>query len=647
MGNLQVKKLLEPTRIGQMQLRNRLVTAPMLMNYATPDGFVTPQLIDFYETLAKGGPGLIIAEGTCVEAPRGRVRDFQLVLDDDKYIPGLKELVRVVEQHGAKLAIQLMHAGPNSELRITHMQRVGPSPLASPIFPTARELTIPEIGDLVGKFASAAERAKRAGFAGIEIHGGHSYLIAPFLSSATNKRTDRYGGSLENRARFLIEIYQAIREAVGRAFPVWCRINGKEFGTENGVTIEESQAVAIMLEKAGADAIVLSCGGTGQYAGYSSGIMYDPPGNLVHLAEAVKAKVRMPVIAVGKLDVPLAEKVLQEGKADLVAMGRGLLADPDVLNKAKEGRLEDIRPCIWCRVCGDVYLQVRASPVRCPVNASLGQERESELKPAVIRKKVLVVGGGPAGMEAARVAAERGHDVTLHEKSASLGGQLNLAAMVPFKTDPMRSFNDYLKTQLKKLGVKIVLRSAVTPSLVDAFKPHAVILATGVSPALPRIPGLDASNSITANSLLQDNVEVGDRVVIIGGGMFGPDIASYVAEKANAVTLLEAQSGVVANLGARNISRVSHRLREKGVSVETDARCIEVKGHDVVFVDANNQIRTVAADTIVVATDPQPNRQLVEPIGNLIDETYLIGDAIKPTWLLDAVATGFRVGRDL
>lgn len=647
MHRLQLKKLLEPTHIGRMKLKNRLVSAPMLMNYASQDGFVTSQLLDFYETLAKGGPGLIIGEGTCVEAPRGRVRDYQLVLDDDKFIPGLKELVRVVERHGAQLAIQLMHSGPNSELRITHMQRVGPSPLSSPVFPSARELSISELKDIAVKFGNAAERAKRTGFAGVEIHAGHSYLIAPFLSSATNKRSDNYGGSLENRARFLMEIYQAVREAVGRTFPVWCRINGKEFGTENGLTIEESQSIAVMLEKAGADAIVLSCGGTGKYAGYSSGIMYDPPGNLVHLAEAIKTKVRMPVIAVGKLDVQLAETVLQEGKADLVAIGRGLLADPDLLKKAIAGKLEDIRPCIWCRVCGDVFLQVRASPVRCQVNASLGHEKEWELKAPVVRKKVLIAGGGPAGMEAARVTAQRGHDVTLYEKGPALGGQMLLAAMVPFKTDPIQSFTDYLTTQLKKLGVKIVLGSEVTPSVVRLLKPDAVILATGVSPLFPKIPGLNSSNSIAANALLRDKIEVGDNVVILGGGMIGCDIASYLSEKGKKVTLLEMLSGVVADLGARNISRVSHRLLENGVSIKTDARCLAVKGHEVVFLDSDNLVQTTSADTIVVATDPQPNRDLCEPIGKLVHETYLIGDCIKPGWILEAVATGFRVARDL
>ena len=647
MANAKFKKLFEPARLAGMTLKNHLVSAPMLMNYATDDGFVTPRLVGFYDALARGGVGLIIAEGSCVEAPRGKVRGFQMFFDDDKFIPGLRELVSTVKQHDVKIAIQLMHSGSNSEFRISHMEKVGPSNVNVPGKPPVRELTIPELKSLAQKFAQAAERAKRAGFDGVEIHGGHSYLIAPFMSSATNKRTDIYGGSLENRARFLMEIYHAVRESVGKAFPVWCRINGKEFGTENGVTIEESQAVAVMLEKAGADAIVLSCGGTGKYAGYSSAVMYDPPGNLVHLAEAVKQRVKMPVIAVGKLTVELAEKVLQEGKADLVAMGRSLLADLDLPRKAAEGRLDEIRPCIWCRVCGDVYLQDKDAPVRCQVNATLGYEKERVLRPAVAKRRILVVGGGPAGMEAARVAAERGHEVMLYERKSNLGGQMAIAAMVPPKTAALQEYGEYLERQLRRLGVRINLGTEVTPILVQSVKPDAVILATGLSPAFPNIPGLDSSSAFTVEAAFDDKSKLGESVVILGGGMIGCDVADYLSDKGKKITVSEGSSGVVADLGGRVISRVSHRLREKGVSVKTGARCFLVKGRDITFLDSGNQTQTISADSIVIATEYKPNRDLCDSISRLVPDTHLIGDCVRPAWILEAVEDGFRIAREV
>ncbi|MFH1243304.1 MAG: NAD(P)/FAD-dependent oxidoreductase, partial [Pseudomonadota bacterium] len=408
---LELKKLFEPTQIGRMELKNRLVCPPMVRNYGTGEGFVTQQTLDHYEALARGGVGLIIVEATCVEAPRGRGWDYGLVLDEDRFIEGFGKLAGVIHRYGTKVAVQLHHAGPAAEIEITHMRPVGPSARG-----LTRALTEAEIREIVTKFAEAAGRAKRAGLDAVEIHGAHGYLPAQFLSPAVNKRTDHYGGSLENRARLLLEVLVAVRESVGKDFPAWCRINGQEIGVQKGLTIEESTQVAVMLEKARADAIHVSASGAGRYVGYNSGVMYDPPGNLLHLSQAIKETVHIPVIAVGRLTLELAERALREDRADLAALGRSLLVDPDLPRKAMEGDFEDIRPCLWCRTCGDVYLHVKRTGIRCQVNAALGHEGESILERTEHPRRVLVIGGGPAGMEAARVAALRGHEVMLFEK---------------------------------------------------------------------------------------------------------------------------------------------------------------------------------------------------------------------------------------
>ena len=405
----------------------------MVRNYATLDGFVTQTSLDHYESIARGGVGMIIIEATCVEAPRGKSFYYGLVLDDDRFIEGFSKLAEVVHRHGAKVAVQLHHGGFAVPMKTTHMQPVGPSALTLPVYGACRELTISEIKAIVDRFTQAAIRAQKAGLDGVEIHAAHWYLLAQFLSNAFNQRRDQYGGSLENRARFLLEVLASIRKVMGPDFPVWVRINGQEFGMEKGFTIEEAQGLAKMVEQTGADALHVSGAGAGKFLGYHSGIFYDPPGNLAHLAAAVKKVVSIPVIAVGKLNIQLAEEILTQGGADLIAMGRNFLVDPEFPNKAKEDRFEDIRPCLQCRLCSDVAF-AEGKGVRCQVNATVGREGEWILVPAVQRRKILVVGGGPAGMEAARVAALRGHEVFLYEKGPKLGGQMILAAIPPYKT---------------------------------------------------------------------------------------------------------------------------------------------------------------------------------------------------------------------
>lgn len=641
---LKLSKLFEPIEIGQMKLKNRIVCPPMVRNYGTEEGFVTQQGLDHYEALAKGGVGLIIVETTCIESPRGKTFDYGLALDDNRFVVGFKKLSRVIQRHGTKVGVQLVHAGSKANPSITHMQPVGPSALPSQGFSAVRELTPAEIKDIIVKFGKAAERAKRAGLDGVEIHGAHMYLLSQFLSPATNKRKDSYGGSLENRARFLLEVLVAVKESVGKEFPVWARINGQEFGIENGLSIEEAQSVAVMLEKAGADAIHVSAWGAGDYIGYGGGVMYDPPGNLMHLAEAVKKVVNIPVIAVGKINLELAEEILREGKADLVAMGRALLADPDLPKKAAEERFEDIRPCIWCRTCGDIYLQVKRSGIRCQVNAALGREQGHVFKTSKLRKRVLVVGGGPGGMEASRVAALRGHEVILYDKEAKLGGQMVFAAMPPYKT-PIEDFTRYLATQIKKVHVKVELDTMVTPNLVVALKPDVVILATGVIPLVPKISGIERANVVFAQDALRGRVEARQKVVIIGGGMVGCEIADYLSDKGKKVTVMEMLPEMAKDMGNRMRARLLNRLAANGVRMLTSTRCQEIREHNLVFLDSDGQTQTIEADTVVSAAGSQPNRELYQTVGNLVPKTYLVGDCIEPRRILEAVTEGFRIAQ--
>ncbi|MFC1919677.1 NADH:flavin oxidoreductase, partial [Chloroflexota bacterium] len=383
-----------------MEIRNRIVMPPMGTSFHTEDGYVTDGTRTYYEERAKGGVGLVIVEYTYVHSS-GRASIHQLSIDSDKRITRLSTLAQAIKRHGARAAIQLHHAGYNTRLSVTGQQPVAPSPVALPGMEVPRELTTGEIQNMVALFAQAAWRAKEAGFDAVELHGAHKYLIAQFLSPASNKRCDIYGGSLENRARFLLEVIKAIKAMVGPGFPVWSRINGEEVGMQGGLGIEEVREVVVMAERAGMDAVHVS--GMPAIRG-----PFFPIGWGVHNAEVIKKGVSIPVIVVGKLNPELAERVLEEGKADLVSMGRPLIADPELPNKMAEGRLDDIRPCIYCSICAS------GIGTQCSVNPAVGQERVyAALPPATVVKKVIVVGGGPAGMEAARVAALRGCKVEL------------------------------------------------------------------------------------------------------------------------------------------------------------------------------------------------------------------------------------------
>ena len=653
MTAVQFKKIFEPASIGGMKLKNRIVMPPMGTGYAEAGGAASQRMLDYYEARARGGVGLIIAEGSAPSLKCTYAREAspsrQASLGDDKFIPGWRRVTDAAHKFNARIAIQIMHA--TLENWDGKLVQVGPSPVVVParvmgiLGGPPHELTVEEIAERVEWFASAARRAREAGFDGVEIHGAHQYIIAAFLSSATNQRRDRYGGSVENKARFLVEILRAVRREVGPDFPVWVRFNAQEWGVDNGITIEETRQMVPLVVAAGAEALHVSGYGAGSYI--TTAPIPDTAGFLAPLAEDVKKLTRVPVIAVGRLDLELGEKILEEGKADFIAIGRRLLADPDLPNKVAEGRLNEVVPCIGCMECIErLAFDERGEGVTCVVNPALGKEKAYQMKPARKAKNVIEVGGGPAGMQAAIVAAKRGHKVTLLEKEAKLGGQLNIAALPPFKGD-IFPWIDYLVNQVEKAGVKVDLNTDATTEIIAGEKPDAVIIATGGTPAMPDIPGIDKSNVVTAQDVLSGRAKVGQNVVIIGGGMVGCETGHYLARQGKMVTITEILKRMANDMFLMTRRRLMDGLRSKKVTLLTSATCEEIKEGSVLVTTAEGKTETIPADTVIIAAGYTANDRLYKELEGRVREIYCIGNSAKPRRILEASNEGYQVGLKL
>ena len=626
-----------------MELRNRIVMPPMVTQYGSEEGYVTERTKNYYEARAQGGAALLIVEATYVH-PQGKAFANQLGISNDNFIPGMSELVQAIHRHGVKAAIQLHHGGRKANSKLSQMQLVAPSSLVEPGVEVPKELKVEEIAEIVTFFAEAALSAKKAGFNGVEIHGAHGYLIDQFLSRSSNKRQDDYGGDLRNRARFLVEVIKAVKEVVGEDYPVWCRINAKEYGVEEGTTLEEAQETARMAQEAGADAIHVSAFGPTAPNNIITATFL--PAVIADLAEGVKKVVTVPVIAVGRITAEAGERILAEGKADLIAIGKGLLADPEIPNKVASGRPEDIRPCIVCMGCRDDLVSPNVEGIGCQVNVALGKEEESKITPAKSPKKVLVVGGGPAGMEAARVAALRGHQVTLYEKSSRLGGQLLQAAVPPYK-DRIGPLTGYLETQVRKLGVKIQLGTKATASLVEQLNPEVLILATGVTTFTPNIPGLNKAHVVQAEDVLSGKAEVGDRVVVIGGELVGCETAEFLADKGKKVTVTRRGPEMALRVGAVLRPFFLKKLLGKGVTMLPEIKYNEITTEGLVVTTKEGESKTIEADTIVLAAGAIPNSELHKELKGKVPEIHLIGDCVEPRTIRDAIADGFRIARQI
>lgn len=632
--------LWQPFKINQMELKNRIVFPPMVTQYAEERGFVSERTKNHYEARAKGGAGLIIVEATYVH-PRGQAFAKQLSISADEYIPGLSELVEAIHHNGAKAAIQLHHGGRMAKSWLMGMPPVAPSPVAAPGGEVPKELTIEEIKEIITYFADAAARARKAGFDGVEIHGAHGYLLHQFLSRATNKRQDSYGGTIANRSRLLLEVIGAVRGAVGKDYPVWCRMTTKEYGIEEGTTLEEARETAKLAQEAGIDAIHVSASGP-----TAPNILPSPafvPGVLVHLAEGIKKVVRVPVIAVGKITPELGERLIKEVKVDLVAMGRQLLADPELPNKVAVGKLEDINPCTDCFGCRSDLLHPGVLGIRCQVNPAAGKETEFLIVKAVKPRRVLVIGGGVAGMTAARVAAMRGHRVTLWEKTRRLGGQL-IQAVIPPHKGRIGLLNEFLQKQLKKLGVKVQLSKSATVVEVVKFKPDVVVIGTGVKPVVPEIPGLSKARFAQVEDVLEGKVEVGEKVVVIGGEVVGCETAEFLADRGKKVTVTRRGAEMATGAGFSLRAFLLNRLREKGVTLLPGVKYEEVTPEGLVVTTKEGERKTILVDTIVLAAGSVPDLSLYEEIKGGAPEIHLVGDCVKPRTIRDAIVDGFQVG---
>jgi 2,4-dienoyl-CoA reductase (NADPH2) len=568
-------KLLEPGYIGKIRTKNRIIK---VCGGAEDVGDKNYEL---HSAIARGGAGLITYGDIAPEVPLGiTAPSTKRTLESDDRIPIFARVAEGIHKNGGVVFMQLFHAGPQAWL-LNGLQTVSSSTLTkeevkeltAPQVP--RALTIAEIHDLVEKFGALAERSKRAGFDGVEVNGARMHLINSFISRAWNKRTDEYGGSVENRCRFMVEIIQEIKRRCGQDYPISALINGIELDIPNGITIPESQEIAKILEAAGADALHVRAFG---YHGFGSvdqceKSYYSPEtkhklpkeldwshkgeGALVPLAAAVKKVVKVPVIAVSRLSPELGEAAIREGKADYIAICRRLMADPEIPNKLREGRAEDIKPCTACDDCSKQLML--GTPIRCRVNAALGGDEPYVIEPAKTRKKVVVVGSGPAGLEAARVAATRGHDVTLYEKDTKLGGLLPYFAAV--KGDEVDNdatcLVDYFSAQLKKLGVKIKLGEEFTPAKVADVKPDAIILAAGGVPVTPNIPGINGRNVLSLEDLYEKlktfigpkgaaktitaktlDPFIGKKVVIVSGSIEAFTLAAFLIERGREVTIV-------------------------------------------------------------------------------------------------------------
>jgi len=665
-------KLFQPVEIGVLTLKNRIVMPALHHNYS-PEGLINDKLIRYYETRARGGAGLIIVGGCSIDLSGGG--PLMIGLHDDRYIPGLHRLTETVKGAGAQIAAQLYQAGRYAHRAFTSEQPLAPSPIPSRLTrDMPREMTVEDIEKVTKSFVAAALRAKQAGFDAVEVIASAGYLICQFLSPLTNRREDEYGGPFENRSRFGVEVVRRIREEVGPAFTILVRLSGHDF-MPGGNTNSEAARFAVLLEQAGADAFNVTGGWHESPVPQITGHL--PRGGYAYLARGIKEAVSVPVIAGNRINDPaVAEQILIDGSADLVSMGRALIADPDLPQKSHSGQ-PGLRRCIACNQgCLDAVFTLQE--VFCTVNPRAGRESEGGINPAAVKKKVLVVGGGPAGLEASLTAALRGHRVTLWEKNSRPGGQLHLAARPPSKSEFI-TLLDYYGEALAAAGVEMVLNREATAEMIIDFAADAVVIATGACPAPPPFP-IDkeaAERVVYAFDILDGSANPGRKVVVAGGGSVGCETALTIASMGTLdaamlkflmehdaetpetlrrllnrgtreVIIVEALEKAGRDFGISTRWIVLGNLRRLGVEIITGAKITGVK-QEGVSIEKKGAPGTVLlpADTVVIALGARPAGDLYAKLEGRVASLYRIGDALSPRKLTEAIREGYEVGRKL
>lgn len=697
--NTKFPLLLEPGYIGRVKIRNRMIKtgAGTFFPSGDKEDPMNDKVKCFYESIARGGVGLLIVESPIIDYPIGARRKNRLRIDDDRYINGLRELTQIIHKYDCPTFMQMNHDGP---WQVIGFDPPGVPPFnsgkpvaASPVSINSetdlhndvpRELAIPEIEEIINKFASAAVRAQKAGFDGVDINAGSSHLLHNFLSPFWNRRQDIYGGSLENRTRFLVSIIKQIKRQLGKDFPVSVCINGIEIGRIIGIeddkclTVDDVKGIARIVQKAGADAIMVRSLWLGKHiscflpdtifypelpvSSASYGKIFDwshwGAGAQVPLAALVKKAVSIPVIAVGRLDAELGEKVLREGKADFIGMTRRIIADPEYPKKVAEGRLEDIAPCTACNTCLE---EVR----RCRINAAHGSDEQYLIRPAEKKKKVVVVGGGPAGMEAARVSALRGHEVILYEKTHKLGGLIPLASTIrELEIQDIMVLVRYLETQITKLGVMVRLGQEFNPSLIERDKPDVVFLATGGINVVPDIPGINKPIVINSSDLHRklkfylklmkpDTLRwltefwmpIGKRVVIIGVGIQGLELAMFLVKRGRKVTIVDTVEPFAGIRKSLMNKLLITWFRMKEVPLITSVRSLEIIDKGLTLITKERERCTIEADSIIPTLPLKSNSALLKSLEGKVPEIYAVGDCNEAGLIVDAVGSSWRIAR--
>ena len=696
--------------IGSLELKNRMVMAAMGSNFAGQDGKTTEQLEAYYEERARGGLGLIILETSAVSWPAGASMPFMLGYSKDEFIPHLQSLTARIHKHGAKVAAQLNHSG-----KIAQEDTIAGRPIPVPSIPKSErsdmfglltqdeimnfikaggpdgkgpryhELTTDEIQIEIQHFVEAAIRAKKSNFDAVEIHAGHGYLISSFLSPAVNKRTDEYGGSVENRARLLVEIISAIKKELTDDFPILVRLDANEYRIDGGIVPEDFLVTARLAEQAGADALDVSAyGNTSKGIAFTEAPLVHEPGGFLKFAQMAKQAVSIPIIAVGRIELNVGEQGLKNHDFDFVAMGRKILADPMLPNKVLSGQEHLIRPCIYCYVCvSQIFIN---QPMMCAVNSQLGNEylHENIICSDANRKKILVIGAGPSGMEAARLLALKGHEVEIWERDRDIGGTVRIAALA---YGPNGRLITYLANALKNLKVKIKTSTTATAQNIAEYKPDHVIVAVGANRDAPEIQGKELRHvfdgeqlrgllfgsdataikklslfqqliikigtasqllrNITALTLLSKVwMPLSKNIIIIGGDLVGLELAEFLIERGRSVKVLEPSVSLGKNLSIVRRSRVVHLLREHGAELLTQVNIREITKDGVLYEHAE-EVHLDQADQVIIAMGANPNLSLSNAIKAQGIPTSSIGDCTSVGYIHGAIAEAREAVLDL